>query len=59
MKRANRMRNMIFQLCTILEGLDATQANEIEIAGILSNVALSHNAPAHIYDKNGRRKEVK
>lgn len=59
MKRANRMRNMIFQLCTILEGFDATQANEIEIAGILSNVALSHNAPAHIYDKNGRRKEVK
>lgn len=59
MKRANRMRNMIFQLCTILEGLDATQANEMEIAGILSNVALSHNAPAHIYDKNGRRKEVK
>lgn len=58
MKRANRMRNMIFQLCTILEGLDATQANEIEIAGILSNVALSHNAPAHVYDKNGRRKEV-
>ena len=58
MKRYNRMRNMIFQLCTILEGLDATQANEIEIAVILSNVALSHNSPAHIYDKNGRRKEV-
>lgn len=58
MKRYNRMRNMIFQLCNILEGLQATQANEMEIAGILSNVALSHNAPAHIYDKNGRRKEV-
>lgn len=53
------MRNMIFQLCNILEGLQPTQANELEIAGILSNVALSHNAPAHIYDKNGRRKEVK
>lgn len=50
---------MIFQLCNILEGLQDTQANELEIAGILSNVALSHNATAHIYDKNGRRKEVK
>lgn len=59
MKRDDRMKNMILQLCNILEGLQPTQANELEIAGILSNVALSHNAPAHIYDKNGRRKEVK
>lgn len=58
MKRDDRMKNMILQLCNILEGLQPTQANELEIAGILSNVALSHNAPAHIYDKNGRRKEV-
>lgn len=57
MKRYYRMKNMILQLCNILEGLQPTQANELEIAGILSNVALSHNAPAHIYDKNGRRKE--
>lgn len=58
MKRDDRMKNMILQLSNILNGLKPTQANELEIAGILSNVALSHNAPAHIYDKNGRRKEV-
>lgn len=57
MKRDDRMKNMILQLCNILEGLQPTQANELEIAGILSNVALSHNQPAHIY-KNGKRKEV-
>lgn len=56
MKRDDRMKNMILQLCNILNGLKPTKANELEIAAILANVAISHNQPAHIY-KNGKRKE--
>ncbi len=58
MKRIDRMKNMIMQIDNILTGLGPSQANERDIAAILSNIALSHNIPAHIYDEKGRRKMV-
>lgn len=58
MKRIDRMKNMIIQIDNILTGLGPSQANERDIAAILSNLALSYDVPAHIYNEKGRRKMV-
>lgn len=52
------MKNMIMQIDNILTGLGPSQANERDIAAILSNLALSYDVPAHIYNEKGRRKMV-
>lgn len=52
------MKNMIMQIDNILTGLGPSQTNERDIAAILSNLALSYDVPAHIYNEKGRRKMV-
>lgn len=58
MKRYDRMLEMRWQIVTILESLEPTKANEIEMAAILSNLALSHNSKSFIF-VNGKRKNVR
>lgn len=57
MKRYDRMIEMQGQIVSIISSLAPTKANEIEVATILCNLALSHNVPAYIF-VNGKRKNV-
>lgn len=57
MKRYDRMIEMQGQIVSIISSLEPSRCNEIEVASILANLALSHHVPSYIF-VNGKKKNV-